>query len=123
MCIRDSSGIATANRYVAKNGASGVTYSYADNGVVGTAPDAQLLTMKVFGAGGGAYADDYIAAIEDAILLNCDAINPVSYTHLITSAGSIVTGNTRSDAWIQSASAVTVRRNPSETSEMVYVTS
>ena len=69
------SGIATANRYVAKNGASGVTYSYADNGVVGTAPDAQLLTMKVFGAGGGAYADDYIAAIEDAILLNCDAIN------------------------------------------------
>ncbi|MFR8334828.1 MAG: hypothetical protein ACLU9S_22750 [Oscillospiraceae bacterium] len=28
------SGIATANRYVAKNGASGVTYSYADNGVV-----------------------------------------------------------------------------------------
>ena len=69
------SGIATANRYVAKNGASGVTYAYADNGVVGTAPDAQLLTMKVFGSGGGAYADDYIAAIEDAILLNCDAIN------------------------------------------------
>ncbi len=43
--------------------------------VVGMAPDAQLVIMKVFGANGGAYADDYVAAIEDAMLLECDAIN------------------------------------------------
>ena len=66
------SGIATANRYVKQ--ADG-TYAYADNGVVGIAPDAQLLTMKVFGKNGGAYADDYIAAIEDAIILSCDSVN------------------------------------------------
>ena len=66
------SGIATANRYVKQ--ADG-TYAYADNGVVGIAPDAQLLTMKVFGKNGGAYPDDYIAAIEDAIILGCDSVN------------------------------------------------
>ncbi len=66
------SGIATANRYVVK--ADG-TYGYADNGVVGVAPDAQLLVMKVFGTNGGAYADDYIAAIEDALVLGCDSVN------------------------------------------------
>lgn len=44
-------------------------------GVVGTAPDAQLLTMKVFGNQGGAYDSDYMAAIEDAILLDCQVIN------------------------------------------------
>ena len=31
--------------------------------------------MKVFGKNGGAYADDYIAAIEDAIVLDCDSVN------------------------------------------------
>lgn len=66
------SGIATANRYVLKADGS---YGYADNGVVGVAPDAQLVTMKVFGKSGGAYADDYIAAIEDAVLLGCDSVN------------------------------------------------
>ncbi len=44
-------------------------------GVVGVAPDAQLITMKVFGKNGGAYADDYAAAMEDAILLGCDVVN------------------------------------------------
>lgn len=65
-------GIATANRYV--ENADG-TYTYAENGVVGIAPDAQVLVMKVFGKNGGAYADDYIAAIEDAIVLDCDSVN------------------------------------------------
>ena len=31
--------------------------------------------MKVFGKNGGAYADDYMAAIEDAIVLDCDSVN------------------------------------------------
>ena len=31
--------------------------------------------MKVFGKNGGAYDSDYMAAIEDAILLGCDAVN------------------------------------------------
>ncbi len=39
------------------------------------APDAQLITMKVFGKNGGAYDSDYMAAIEDAILLGCDSVN------------------------------------------------
>lgn len=44
-------------------------------GVEGVAPDAQIVTMKVFGKNGGANDDDICAAIEDAILLGCDAIN------------------------------------------------
>ncbi|MBQ7428218.1 MAG: S8 family serine peptidase [Butyrivibrio sp.] len=68
------SGIATANAYV-PNSASATGYSAQANGVVGIAPDAQLITMKVFGTNGGAYSDDYMAAIEDAILLNADVIN------------------------------------------------
>lgn len=44
-------------------------------GVSGVAPDAQLLAMKVFGAAGGAYDSDYMAAVEDAVLLGCDTIN------------------------------------------------
>ena len=31
--------------------------------------------MKVFGKAGGAYDSDYMAAIEDAILLDCDVVN------------------------------------------------
>ena len=67
-------GIATANRYI-KN--SDGTYSDALDvaHMKGVAPDAQLITMKVFGKGGGAYDADYMAAIEDAILLDCDSIN------------------------------------------------
>ncbi len=44
-------------------------------GVTGAASEAQLLTMKVFGKAGGAYASDYMAAVEDAIILGCDAVN------------------------------------------------
>ena len=43
--------------------------------VVGVAPDAQVIVMKVFGANGGAYQDDLMAAIEDALLLDVDVIN------------------------------------------------
>ncbi|MBQ7872093.1 MAG: S8 family serine peptidase [Oscillospiraceae bacterium] len=43
--------------------------------VVGVAPDAQLLIMKVFGQNGGAYSDDIMAAIEDCVRLNVDVIN------------------------------------------------
>ncbi len=43
--------------------------------VVGVAPDAQVIVMKVFGANGGAYHDDMMLAIEDALLLNVDVIN------------------------------------------------
>ncbi len=66
-------GIAAANRFVKvdgefKNAAEEV---YA----VGMAPDAQLIVMKVFGKGGGAYDSDYMSAIEDAMMLGCDSCN------------------------------------------------
>lgn len=58
----------------AKDGAFYV--SAADTvAVTGVAPEAQLITMKVFGAGGGAYTSDYMAAVEDAIFLECDTVN------------------------------------------------
>ena len=47
----------------------------AGTGVVGMAPEAQLIIMKVFGANGGAYTDDIIAALEDAMTLGCDVAN------------------------------------------------
>ena len=60
------SGIATANTYVWSKDADGdMVAARQANGVVGIAPDAQLLPMKVFGRGGGAYDSDYMAAIED----------------------------------------------------------
>ena len=43
--------------------------------VIGVAPDAQVVVMKVFGSNGGAYQDDLMAAIEDALLLDVDVIN------------------------------------------------
>lgn len=57
--------------------ASGEVYASAQNtvGVVGTAPEAQLITMKVFGANGGAYSSDYMVAVEDAVALGCDVVN------------------------------------------------
>ncbi|MDO4413612.1 MAG: S8 family serine peptidase, partial [Erysipelotrichaceae bacterium] len=66
-------GIAAANRYIK----SGSSYVDAAESVkaVGMAPDAQLFVMKVFGSGGGAYDSDYMAAIEDALVLGCDSIN------------------------------------------------
>ncbi|MBS5671267.1 MAG: S8 family serine peptidase, partial [Firmicutes bacterium] len=66
-------GIAVANRLVEKDGAY---VSAADAvGMVGNAPDAQIIVMKVFGQNGGAYDSDYMAALEDAILLGCDSVN------------------------------------------------
>ncbi len=43
--------------------------------VVGVAPDAQLYVMKVFGKNGGAYDEDILAALEDALKLDADVIN------------------------------------------------
>ena len=44
-------------------------------GVTGVAPDAQIVTMKVFGVSGGAHASDYMAATEDAMVLGCASVN------------------------------------------------
>ena len=43
--------------------------------MVGVAPDARLLIMKVFGSNGGAYFDDILAALEDCYVLNADVVN------------------------------------------------
>ena len=43
--------------------------------VKGMAPDAQLIVMQVFDAGGGAGWDTIMAALEDCILLEVDAAN------------------------------------------------
>lgn len=64
-------GIAAANKYINYDG----EYKREKLGVVGIAPDAQLMVMRVFGDNGGAYPDDYMAAIEDAVLLGADSIN------------------------------------------------
>jgi len=64
-------GIATANKYINYDG----EYRTEELGVVGVAPDAQLFVMRVFGKNGGANSDDYMAAIEDAIILGADSIN------------------------------------------------
>ena len=68
------SGIAAANRFV-PDGNGGYQDASSSVYAVGVAPDAQILTMKVFGKGGGAYDSDYMAAIEDAIVLGADSIN------------------------------------------------
>lgn len=49
--------------------------SISTTDVVGVAPDAQILVMKVFGQNGGAYFDDILASLEDAFRLNADAVN------------------------------------------------
>lgn len=67
-------GIATANRYI-PDGEGGYVDALTTVYVQGVAPDAQLITMKVFGKNGGAYDSDYMAAIEDAIVLGADSIN------------------------------------------------
>lgn len=78
-------GIAAANRYI-PDGNGGYKDALESVYAAGTAPDAQLLVMKVFGKGGGAKDSDYMAAIEDAILLGCDSVN--------LSLGSSVAGMT-----------------------------
>ena len=69
------SGIATANSwlYNSATGNFGKALDYAF--MQGVAPDAQLLTLKVFGKGGSPYDSDFFAAIEDAIVLGADSIN------------------------------------------------
>lgn len=86
-------GIATANRYVS-DGKGGYEKALDSVFVQGVAPDAQLITMKVFGKGGGAYDSDYMVAIEDAVMLGCDAVN--------LSLGSGNAGFTTPDAKYQS---------------------
>lgn len=67
-------GIAAANRYIKQE--DGTMQNAIDTvRVAGQAPDAQLLVMKVFGMSGGAFDSDYMAAIEDAIVLGADSIN------------------------------------------------
>ena len=66
-------GIAAANRFI-KSGDEFVDAAETVK-AVGMAPDAQILVMKVFGSGGGAYDSDYFAAIEDALVLEADAAN------------------------------------------------
>ena len=67
-------GISAANRFIPRGDG---TFAPAMEKVhmVGAAPDAQIIVMKVFGAGGGAYESDYMAAVEDAIVLGCDTVN------------------------------------------------
>ncbi|MBR7009806.1 MAG: choice-of-anchor J domain-containing protein [Oscillospiraceae bacterium] len=67
------SGISTANRFVKVDGE--FVPALQAVGTQGVAPDAQLVVMKVFGSGGGAYDSDYMVAIEDAIVLGCDSAN------------------------------------------------
>ena len=67
------SGIATANRFIKVDGEYKPALEAV--GTQGVAPDAQLVVMKVFGKGGGAYDSDYMVAIEDAIILGCDSAN------------------------------------------------
>lgn len=67
-------GIAAANAYIP--GGDGTYVKALDEVLMqGVAPDAQIITMKVFGKNGGAYDSDYMVAIEDAVLLGCDAVN------------------------------------------------
>ncbi len=90
-------GIAVANRLVEKDGAY---VSAADAvGMVGNAPDAQIIVMKVFGQNGGAYDSDYMAALEDAILLGCDSVN--------MSLGSTLAGESRSETYAELLDSLT----------------
>ena len=66
-------GIAAANRYIPEG--NGYVDAAEATHMTGAAPDAQILVMKVFGKNGGAYDSDYMAAIEDAIVLGADVVN------------------------------------------------
>ncbi len=71
-------GIAAANKFIyteSEDGSFSLQNAITAVGTEGNAPDAQLLVMKVFGTGGGAYDSDYFVAIEDAITLGADAVN------------------------------------------------
>lgn len=66
-------GIAAANRYIEKDGQ--FVDALREVFVAGTAPDAQILVMKVFGKAGGAFDSDILASIEDAMILGADTVN------------------------------------------------
>ena len=66
-------GISTANRFI-PDGRGGYMDARDSVLMLGVAPDAQLITMKVFG-NGSPFDSDYMCAIEDAIILGCDAVN------------------------------------------------
>ena len=83
-------GIANANRYI-PDGEGGYREAATATGVVGNAPDSQILVMKVFGIAGGAYESDHFAALEDAIVLGCDSVN--------LSLGSSYAGLARSEVY------------------------
>ncbi|MCH5354137.1 MAG: S8 family serine peptidase [Acutalibacter sp.] len=84
-------GIAAANRFVDTNKDGEYEEALEAVKTAGNAPDAQLLVMKVFGKGGGAYDSDYMVAIEDAIVMDADAIN--------LSLGSAMAGHATSDIY------------------------
>ena len=90
-------GIAAANKYV-PNG-DGFEKALQSVMTQGEAPDAQLLIMKVFGKGGGAYDSDYMSAIEDAMTLGCDSVN--------LSLGSSVAGYTTNDTYAETLNKLT----------------
>ena len=55
---------------------AGIVGANAGGTVTGVAPDAQFLIMKVFDdAGTGAYDNDILSALDDAVKLGADAIN------------------------------------------------
>ena len=91
-------GIAAANRYIPEEDGS---FANALEKVLtqGEAPDAQLLVMKVFGKGGGAYDADYMAAVEDAIILGADVVN--------LSLGSSVAGFVRNSTYTEILDSLT----------------
>ena len=68
-------GIAAANRYIPNPKGDGYVDAMEAVSVAGAAPDAQIITMKVFGNAAGPYESDYFAAVEDAIWLGCDSVN------------------------------------------------
>ena len=70
------SGIAAGNRYIKDPSDPDSFIDSADEFyAVGMAPDAQIVVMKVFGSHGSASDADYMAAIEDAMTLGCEACN------------------------------------------------
>ena len=85
-------GIAAANTYVPSNENDGeYLYAAEEVGVCGIAPDAQILTLRVFDKSGGAYESTYMVAIEDAIILGADSVN--------LSLGSLVSGFNRPNVY------------------------
>ncbi len=90
-------GIAAANKYIP--GGDGYVNALDTVMTQGEAPDAQLLIMKVFGKGGGAYDSDYMAAVEDAMTMGCDAVN--------LSLGSAVAGYTVNNEYAETLDKLT----------------